>query len=126
MTGVVILLGAELGAVLQNFKSGMAEVETKSGVVETKASKIGNEYVPQNMTARSKQPPMTPSFNYGTVEQDPAVVSAQEQFKNRPSYVTTSTSITPVKPNPVTTFVGGAVLVIAAAISFLTRRKSRA
>ncbi len=126
MTGVVILLGAELGAVLQNFKSGMAEVETKPGVVETKASKIGNEYVPQNMAARSKQPPMTPAFSYGTVEQDPAVVVAQEQFKNRPSYVTTSTSITPVKPNPVTTFVGGAVLVIAAAISFLTHRKSQA
>jgi len=126
MTGVVILLGAELGAVLQNFKSGMAEVETKQGVVETKAAKVGNEYVPQNMAGGNKQPAMAPSFNYGTVEQDPAVMAAQEQFKNRPSYVTTSTSITPVRPNPVTTFIGGAVLVIAAAISFLTRRKSQA
>lgn len=125
VTALVILFGAELAATMHNFKSGMASVQpSKEAVVETSATKVQNAYVPKRFAYDFTNPPHTPSFDYGTVENDPAAKAANT--RKMPNYVATPDGVIPVKSQPVSVFVGGAALILAAVLSTVFGRKTRA
>lgn len=134
LCAAVILFGAELASVMQNFKSGMASVKTSEAVVEAKAGSDKNGAVTPagtgkagkgataaasaNLTEEEKAEVGANAggtdFDYGTVEKPAA--------PGRLSYVPSQAE----KDNPLTVITGAVVLIVAAAASAIFRRKTPA
>jgi uncharacterized BrkB/YihY/UPF0761 family membrane protein len=125
-TGVVILLGAELAATLHNFKSSYAGKEVRQAVVEDDDAKyINGEYVPAEVAQQLQKQTKTatiPAFDYGVVEEDPAVVAARTQ---EAATKKANSAKQPIKSNPLTLLVGGLTLLVATVISLLTRPRTK-
>jgi membrane protein len=121
LTSAIILFGAELAAVLHNFKSGLGAVKTKDAVVETKAEEIGGELVPERAAQALKKGETVD--NPDALNPHPAEVSASAKAS---SAVNEQVVRYETLPNGrLTTIVAGIVLVVATVLNFLRRPKSR-
>ncbi len=131
LSAAVILLGAELSALLHNFRSGMASVEKPGAVVEAPAKTTASgAVVPQGragagagagMYANSQQK-QDDDFDYGTAEK-PAPANAV--FTSAPGALNFD-QVQSEKSNPLAIITGTVVLILAALASAVTRRKNPA
>ncbi len=121
LSAAVILFGAEIAAVLHDFKSGMASVKTENAVVEVPGKNVGGTIMPEDSSktpgGKASKSPQGKDFDYGTVE-NPASRGKSPAFGGAGSKPETS--------NPVAIVVGGVALLIAAALSALFRPKTPA
>lgn len=111
LAAAVILFGAEVAAVLHNFKSGLASAEGSNAVVEAKAASRGGKLVPSD-----KQP--TPT--QGGSENEDIEEGAGDKVPAALAYSTAK----PETNNSLAMVVGGVVLAIVAAFGAIFRPKN--
>jgi membrane protein len=122
LTATIILLGAELAAVMHNFKSGLAATKAKEAVVETKAQEINGEMVPQHaaeaLKAAQGQSQTTDAGRAGSKLKEEAMAApSSARLEHRR-----------ITNNPLTTIVAGIVLLVATVLNYLLllrRHKSK-
>ncbi len=111
LTAAVILFGAELASALHNFESGLAHAKASQAIVETPAVEIEGELVPEALAERLK--------NTTGITPQPV----DENGKPRPKVPKPVSS--PGQRDLVTTLIGGAVVIVVAALEMILQPRPK-